>query len=97
MDNLILAIILYSLMSERFTNLQSVLGRKLAEMHKAGKSEKGFGFDVDNTIGRCNHSGNCCCHLCPLFSDANVICTLTLKLIMNPGSCSILRNSCANL
>ncbi|XP_073291259.1 protein-ribulosamine 3-kinase, chloroplastic isoform X2 [Primulina huaijiensis] len=30
---------------------QSVLGRKLAEMHKAGKSGKGFGFDVDNTIG----------------------------------------------
>ncbi|CAM8981412.1 unnamed protein product [Rhodiola kirilowii] len=30
---------------------QSVLGRKLAEMHKAGKSDKGFGFDVDNTIG----------------------------------------------
>ncbi|XP_058224193.1 protein-ribulosamine 3-kinase, chloroplastic isoform X2 [Rhododendron vialii] len=30
---------------------QSTLGRKLAEMHKAGKSEKGFGFDVDNTIG----------------------------------------------
>lgn len=30
---------------------QSVLGRKLAEMHKAGKSENGFGFDVDNTIG----------------------------------------------
>ncbi|GAB4861838.1 hypothetical protein Ancab_037094 [Ancistrocladus abbreviatus] len=30
---------------------QSVLGRKLAEMHKAGKSTKGFGFDVDNTIG----------------------------------------------
>ncbi|KAJ6686179.1 FRUCTOSAMINE 3 KINASE-RELATED PROTEIN [Salix purpurea] len=30
---------------------QSVLGRKLAEMHKAGKSEQGFGFDVDNTIG----------------------------------------------
>ncbi|OAY62365.1 protein-ribulosamine 3-kinase, chloroplastic isoform X1 [Manihot esculenta] len=30
---------------------QSVLGRKLAEMHKAGKSERGFGFDVDNTIG----------------------------------------------
>ncbi|GKV13042.1 hypothetical protein SLEP1_g24116 [Rubroshorea leprosula] len=30
---------------------QSVLGRKLAEMHKAGKSEKGFGFDVENTIG----------------------------------------------
>lgn len=29
----------------------SLLGRKLAEMHKAGKSEKGFGFDVDNTIG----------------------------------------------
>lgn len=32
--------------------LQSELGRKLAEMHKAGKSVKGFGFDVDNTIGR---------------------------------------------
>ncbi|KAL9691394.1 hypothetical protein QQ045_011816 [Rhodiola kirilowii] len=31
--------------------LQSVLGRKLAEMHKAGKSDKGFGFDDDNTIG----------------------------------------------
>ncbi|KAG6666736.1 protein-ribulosamine 3-kinase, chloroplastic-like isoform X1 [Carya illinoinensis] len=30
---------------------QSVLGRKLAEMHKAGKSKKGFGFDVNNTIG----------------------------------------------
>ncbi|KAK2407194.1 protein-ribulosamine 3-kinase, chloroplastic [Trifolium repens] len=30
---------------------QSVLGRKLAEMHKAGKSSKGFGFDVENTIG----------------------------------------------
>ncbi|CAL1379380.1 unnamed protein product [Linum trigynum] len=30
---------------------QSELGRKLAEMHKAGKSAKGFGFDVDNTIG----------------------------------------------
>jgi len=31
---------------------QSELGRKLAEMHKAGKSSKGYGFDVDNTIGR---------------------------------------------
>ncbi|XP_061347416.1 protein-ribulosamine 3-kinase, chloroplastic isoform X1 [Gastrolobium bilobum] len=30
---------------------QSVLGRKLAEMHKAGKSSKGYGFDVENTIG----------------------------------------------
>lgn len=30
---------------------QSVLGRRLAEMHKAAKSHKGFGFDVDNTIG----------------------------------------------
>ncbi|XP_078154380.1 protein kinase superfamily protein isoform X1 [Carex rostrata] len=30
---------------------QSVLGKKLAEMHKAGKSDKGFGFHVDNTIG----------------------------------------------
>lgn len=30
---------------------QTVLGRKLAEMHKAGKSRKGFGFDVNNTIG----------------------------------------------
>ncbi|GMY09456.1 protein-ribulosamine 3-kinase, chloroplastic [Fagus crenata] len=30
---------------------QSVLGRKLAEMHKAGQSKKGFGFEVNNTIG----------------------------------------------
>ncbi|KAK4381192.1 Protein-ribulosamine 3-kinase, chloroplastic [Sesamum angolense] len=30
---------------------QSALGRRLAEMHKAAKSGKGFGFDVDNTIG----------------------------------------------
>ncbi|XP_019159455.1 PREDICTED: protein-ribulosamine 3-kinase, chloroplastic isoform X2 [Ipomoea nil] len=30
---------------------QSALGRKLAEMHKAAKSDKGFGFQVDNTIG----------------------------------------------
>ncbi|KAK9094781.1 hypothetical protein Scep_026250 [Stephania cephalantha] len=30
---------------------QSVLGKKLGEMHKAGKSFKGFGFDVNNTIG----------------------------------------------
>ncbi|KAF9601316.1 hypothetical protein IFM89_018744 [Coptis chinensis] len=30
---------------------QSVLGRNLAEMHKAAKSTKGFGFDVNNTIG----------------------------------------------
>ncbi|KAK3034891.1 hypothetical protein RJ639_033254 [Escallonia herrerae] len=30
---------------------QSALGRKLAQMHKSGKSKKGFGFDVDNTIG----------------------------------------------
>ncbi|KAK7390044.1 hypothetical protein VNO78_25342 [Psophocarpus tetragonolobus] len=30
---------------------QSDLGRKLAEMHKAGKSSKGYGFDVNNTIG----------------------------------------------
>ncbi|XP_027108237.1 protein-ribulosamine 3-kinase, chloroplastic-like isoform X3 [Coffea arabica] len=30
---------------------RSVLGRKLAEMHKTGKSENGFGFHVDNTIG----------------------------------------------
>ncbi|KMT00173.1 hypothetical protein BVRB_1g019910 [Beta vulgaris subsp. vulgaris] len=30
---------------------QAALGRKLAEMHKAGKSEKGYGFEVDNTIG----------------------------------------------
>uniref|UniRef100_A0A2N9JAX3 Protein-ribulosamine 3-kinase n=1 Tax=Fagus sylvatica TaxID=28930 RepID=A0A2N9JAX3_FAGSY len=28
------------------------LGRKLADMHKAGKSEEGFGFDVNNTIGQ---------------------------------------------
>ncbi|KAK4371963.1 hypothetical protein RND71_007347 [Anisodus tanguticus] len=31
---------------------QSALGRRLAEMHKAATSEKGFGFQVDNTIGR---------------------------------------------
>ncbi|KAH9610845.1 hypothetical protein KSS87_003462 [Heliosperma pusillum] len=30
---------------------QPALGRKLAEMHKAGKSDKGFGFNVENTIG----------------------------------------------
>lgn len=30
---------------------QSLLGKKLAEMHKAAKSGKGFGFHVDNTIG----------------------------------------------
>ncbi|EOA24392.1 hypothetical protein CARUB_v10017641mg [Capsella rubella] len=30
---------------------QAELGRKLAEMHKAGISSKGFGFEVDNTIG----------------------------------------------
>ncbi|OEL37527.1 Protein-ribulosamine 3-kinase, chloroplastic [Dichanthelium oligosanthes] len=33
------------------TNLQSALGRKLAEMHKAAKSDNGYGFHVDNTIG----------------------------------------------
>jgi fructosamine-3-kinase len=32
--------------------MQRKLGRKLAEMHKAGISDKGFGFMVDNTIGR---------------------------------------------
>ncbi|RLN18353.1 protein-ribulosamine 3-kinase, chloroplastic [Panicum miliaceum] len=32
-------------------NHQSVLGRKLAEMHKAAKSDNGYGFHVDNTIG----------------------------------------------
>ncbi|VAI25323.1 unnamed protein product [Triticum turgidum subsp. durum] len=30
---------------------QSALGRKLAEMHKAAKSDKGYGFYVENTIG----------------------------------------------
>ncbi|CAM6104548.1 unnamed protein product [Calypogeia fissa] len=30
---------------------QAELGRKLAEMHKAGRTDKGFGFDMDNTIG----------------------------------------------
>ncbi|XP_042480470.1 protein-ribulosamine 3-kinase, chloroplastic [Macadamia integrifolia] len=30
---------------------QSLLGRKLAEMHKAGKPAEGFGFPVENTIG----------------------------------------------
>ena len=33
-------------------SMQAELGRQLAEMHKAGTSEKGYGFDVDNTIGR---------------------------------------------
>lgn len=40
------------MISKLFIAPQSVLGKKLAEMHKAGKSGKGFGFDVDNTIGR---------------------------------------------
>ncbi|VFQ84018.1 unnamed protein product [Cuscuta campestris] len=31
---------------------QSAIGRKLAEMHKSAKSNMGFGFHVDNTIGR---------------------------------------------
>ncbi|VAI24512.1 unnamed protein product [Triticum turgidum subsp. durum] len=31
---------------------QTALGRKLAEMHKAAKSDKGYGFYVENTIGR---------------------------------------------
>ncbi|VAI10947.1 unnamed protein product [Triticum turgidum subsp. durum] len=31
---------------------QSALGRKLVEMHKAAKSDKGYGFYVENTIGR---------------------------------------------
>ncbi|CAN6481170.1 unnamed protein product [Victoria cruziana] len=30
---------------------QAMLGKKLAEMHKASKSDKGFGFPVNNTIG----------------------------------------------
>lgn len=30
---------------------QAELGRQLAEMHKASSSERGFGFDMDNTIG----------------------------------------------
>lgn len=30
---------------------QAVLGRRLAEMHRVGISKKGFGFDLDNTIG----------------------------------------------
>uniref|UniRef100_A0A453J751 protein-ribulosamine 3-kinase n=1 Tax=Aegilops tauschii subsp. strangulata TaxID=200361 RepID=A0A453J751_AEGTS len=29
---------------------QSALGRKLAEMHKSAKSDKGYGFYVENTI-----------------------------------------------
>jgi fructosamine-3-kinase len=36
--------------------VQAELGRQLAEMHKAGSSEKGFGFAVDNTIGRSHYS-----------------------------------------
>eukprot|EP00271_Cylindrocystis_brebissonii_P007256 TRINITY_DN20576_c0_g1_i1.p1 TRINITY_DN20576_c0_g1~~TRINITY_DN20576_c0_g1_i1.p1 ORF type:complete len:368 (+),score=32.31 TRINITY_DN20576_c0_g1_i1:36-1139(+) len=30
---------------------QAELGRRLAQMHKAGTTDRGFGFDVDNTIG----------------------------------------------
>lgn len=30
---------------------QAELGKRLAEMHKAGTSDKGFGFPMDNTIG----------------------------------------------
>ncbi|KAL3687598.1 hypothetical protein R1sor_013907 [Riccia sorocarpa] len=30
---------------------QAELGRQLAQMHKAGSTDKGFGFDMDNTIG----------------------------------------------
>ncbi|KAL2629583.1 hypothetical protein R1flu_014269 [Riccia fluitans] len=30
---------------------QAELGRQLALMHKAGKTDKGFGFEMDNTIG----------------------------------------------
>uniref|UniRef100_A0ACD5WRH7 Uncharacterized protein n=1 Tax=Avena sativa TaxID=4498 RepID=A0ACD5WRH7_AVESA len=33
------------------TKKKSALGRKLAEMHKAAKSDKGYGFYVENTIG----------------------------------------------
>lgn len=43
-------------MGSWFFSHQAELGRKLAEMHKAGKSSKGFGFEVDNTIGRWNES-----------------------------------------
>lgn len=38
-------------MDQEAASHQAELGRKLAEMHKAGKSTKGFGFEVDNTIG----------------------------------------------
>jgi hypothetical protein len=37
---------------EKVGYCQSALGRKLAEMHKAAKSDKGYGFHVENTIGR---------------------------------------------
>jgi hypothetical protein len=37
---------------EQIGYCQSALGRKLAEMHKAAKSDKGYGFHVENTIGR---------------------------------------------
>lgn len=46
------------MISKLFIAPQSVLGKKLAEMHKAGKSSKGFGFDVDNTIGRYDPYGH---------------------------------------
>lgn len=38
--------------------VQAELGKQLAEMHKASSSEKGFGFDVDNTIGRSVYTYN---------------------------------------
>jgi hypothetical protein len=42
--------------------LQADLGRALGEMHKAslGQSPHGFGFFVDNTIGRCGLSLKTC-------------------------------------
>lgn len=37
-----------------FFSHEAEIGKKLAETHKAGKSSKGFGFEVDNTICRWN-------------------------------------------
>lgn len=38
--------------ADGMSRAQAELGRLLAEMHKTSSSEKGFGFVVDNTIGR---------------------------------------------
>ncbi|XP_074577658.1 protein-ribulosamine 3-kinase, chloroplastic isoform X2 [Curcuma longa] len=59
---------------------QSVLGRKLAEMHKAAKSSKGFGFDVDNTIGSTPQINNWCSDWLEFFADYRLGYQLKLAL-----------------